>query len=232
MTQYALIKNNEIVIAPRNWNVDIFTAELSKNNVYVSLSSREPDDVLIWNDILIVPVIDNTPLYDSHYQDLQGPTYIINNHEVSINYTVVSKSLDLLKNSLKASVIQLRDVKESSGIALNGNLVSTSEASQVKLASAKAYFDIDTEATSIDWNLPSGDFINLTKNDVIGMGIAIGRYIAGCSTTAKNIISQINATTTVEELKVINIDTGWPENNLSSLPQNNQPNPNMPRMHN
>lgn len=88
----AIIKNNQIILEPREWNSSYFSSILFKNGVNISLSVTEPDSVLTYGDIKIVPSSVSIPEINGDNEVVEGSYPEIVGESVVVIYSKRNKT--------------------------------------------------------------------------------------------------------------------------------------------
>lgn len=63
---------------------------------------------------------------------------------------------------------------------------------------------------SITWKLADNTVATLTAAQMIGVGVAVGQYVAACHARAQTLGLAIQAASTVAAVDAIDIGAGWP----------------------
>lgn len=126
---------------------------------------------------------------------------------------VIDKGTPNTTNLLRY-VGQIRAHKAASGVTVNGVAVSTDVDSLTLLAGAVQLCQLDP-STVIDWHISGNGSVELTSQQVIGLGVAVGRYVQAGFAKVAELAAGIQATpptiTTFEQ-----IDTAsWPSTTLT-----------------
>lgn len=111
--------------------------------------------------------------------------------------------IDEAKEFLKNQAAQKRYEKEVSGFELNGINVDTDRNSQAKLTAAYVKAVNDNTVT-INWKTNNG-FVTLDASTIIAIGDALFDFVQGCFTEEKELIEQIDAATTADDLIQIDL---------------------------
>lgn len=128
--------------------------------------------------------------------------------EVTVGYAVAARSLQELKEELKASVSQKRWEIETGGITVTGSTIDTSRESQGMLSGANLLATTFPNR-SIDWKTKTG-WVSLPAATVLQISAAVGSHVQDCFSRERALHEAIDAATTTEEVLAINISAGWP----------------------
>lgn len=115
------------------------------------------------------------------------------------------------KAKLKDQVTSLRYSVETNGITLpSGERIATDVKSQIKISGALAYLTLNPTLT-IDWKGMNG-WTALNYDQVKAIANAVGLHVQGVFSNEKQHHDAIDALTTVQELEMYDINTGWASN--------------------
>jgi hypothetical protein len=98
------------------------------------------------------------------------------------------------KDVLKDYAYKKRKQIETGGITVGGGPVATDRDSQNMISNAVAYLNAAPTVESIDFSGPVG-FVNISRADMLALGIAIGAHVQQCFSTEKTLVDGINAGT-------------------------------------
>lgn len=117
-----------------------------------------------------------------------------------------------LKEHLKSKLAEKRWIAETAGISIDGLVYSTDRESQIKYtAIAVAISQADPQTWSVNWKTNDGQFISLNSTQMMNRTNIVMEYVQGCFNREYAIQLEIDACSTVEELLLIDINSGWPE---------------------
>lgn len=102
---WSIIKNGNIELQPRSWSSKVFSKKLHELGRNTSLTTKEPEKVLIFGEIRIVPVRYVTPELNQN-EILQGITYEVSDNEVVGTYGKRAKTEDEINPGDSAEVIK------------------------------------------------------------------------------------------------------------------------------
>lgn len=157
------------------------------------------------------PLVGDPPTHDPLYERVIGPVYSIGADVVTATYSAEGRPLDDIKTDLKAKVSALRWAKETGGVAAGGQVIRSDEVSQAKLNGAVTLINSDPSLTSIDWEAQPGVWVTASREEILALGIAVGRHVQSCFSRARALHEMIAAAASKEELQAIDIEAGWPK---------------------
>lgn len=212
---YVIVQNKQtVLLGPMPWRQRMFQREIDDLLDAGDISQRytippiapETNYLDLGEGIEIFPVINtDVPAYDPFYEQLAGPFYTYNNNEASAIYNAVPVSLDMSKAALKQVVTDNRYKKEQAGIKL------TIQGNEITIDTARGSRDIflQTYATmgeteTINWKFPEM-WISVTSTDMALIVSSGKAHIQTCFNWELSTHTAIDAATTVEELKAIDL---------------------------
>lgn len=113
------------------------------------------------------------------------------------------KTLDELKAQKKQDIAAARFAAETAGTTVNGILLDTGRDSQALITGAALAAVIDSEY-SLNWKTESG-FIHLTAPKIIAVAQAVRAHVQTCFDREGELVAQVDAAQTAEELDAIEI---------------------------
>lgn len=120
--------------------------------------------------------------------------------------------LENLKEHLKSKLAEKRWTAETSGITIDNLVYATDRESQIKYtAIAVAISQADPQTWSVNWKTSDGQFITLNSTQMMTRTNIVMEYVQGCFNREYDIQLEIDACSTVEELLLVDINSGWPE---------------------
>ena len=132
---------------------------------------------------------------------------------VNSDGTVTQKPMSSCRDVIKTQLASTRWSYESQGIIYNNAIYATDEQSRVNYIGALLQAQGNPSYTVV-WKAKteSGDsvFVELNANALSHITASGIDYISKCFTNEETIRIQIDASTTLNELLAINLDTGWP----------------------
>ena len=207
---YALIRNNQIKVGPRDWRYHFFKRYLDSNNLDSSaLPMLEPlDGKIITQEWKIIPVIEVVaPSYDQDFEQLAGPYWTLYDEYIVGRYNIAYRPIDSIKNNLKQVVTDTRYRKEVSGCPftfLNGtrvNLYTTREDRNVYLQA----YQIMSDDQSIMFKFEGAVFKSVTRDELWAMIMTGASHIQAAFDWEAQKYTEIDACNTIDELRAIDI---------------------------
>lgn len=127
-------------------------------------------------------------------------------------YQYALPELENLKEHFKSKLATRRWTAETSGIAIDNLVYATDRESQIKYtAIAVAISQADPQTWSVNWKTSDGQFVTLNSAQMMYRTNIVMGYVQGCFNREYALQSEIDACSTVEELLLLDIDSGWPE---------------------
>lgn len=112
-------------------------------------------------------------------------------------------TLDELKAQKKAEIASVRYAVETAGTTVNGTTIDTGRDSQALITGAALAAVIDS-SYSLNWKTESG-FIHLTAPEIIAVAQAVRAHVQSCFDREGELVAQVDAAQTAEELDAIEI---------------------------
>jgi len=190
-------------------NGTIIAKNIRRGSVYngKKFGSLSPDSTYI--SFGLYPKVTIKPAYDPLIQRLSAPVYSIVGETVEEVYTVIDKDVQEVKDLMIRDLGRVEDEKEAEGITLStGEFMCTDDKSQAKLTQAADACRADGTLT-FNWKLCPGSFKAVTAAELLVMNDELIAYVRVCLEREKNHTDNINACTTLDELKNIDIYDGW-----------------------
>lgn len=120
--------------------------------------------------------------------------------------------LENLKEHLKSKLAERRWTAETAGITIDNLVYATDRESQIKYtAIAVAISQADPQTWSVNWKTSDGQFVSLNSTQMMTRTNIVMGYVQGCFNREYVIQSEMDACSTVEELLLVDINSGWPE---------------------
>lgn len=110
-------------------------------------------------------------------------------------------TIDALKRVKQDEIAAARYDAETAGTTANGVLIDTGRDSQALITGAALAAVIDN-TYSLNWKTENG-FIHLTAPEIIAVAQAVRTHVQACFDREGELVAQINAATTKEELDAI-----------------------------
>jgi hypothetical protein len=141
-----------------------------------------------------------------------GETIEFREDKTVVVYQYALPEPEILKEHLKSKLATRRWTAETAGITIDDLIYSTDRESQIKYtAIAVAISQADPQTWSVNWKTNDGQFITLNSTQMMYRTNIVMGYVQGCFNREYAIQSEIEACSTVEELLLVDIDSGWPE---------------------
>jgi hypothetical protein len=210
---YALIHNNQIQVGPRQWNYAFFKDYLDEEGLNAdALTTRPPEDnKIITDQWKIIPVIDiQYAALDEPFEQPAGPYWTINDEYITGEYLAVPNTVGMVQGKLKEKVTNNRYKVEIGGCPFtfaDGTEVTLYTTREDRNVYLQAY-QIMADDGSIVFKFPGAVFKSINKTE-LGQIVAAGSaHIQEAFTWESGKYAEIDACTTLEELKLI--DTKHP----------------------
>ncbi len=112
-------------------------------------------------------------------------------------------TFDELKEQKKAEIAASRYTRETAGTTVNSILIDTGRDSQALITGAALAAVID-DSYSLNWKTSAG-FIHLTAPEIIAVAQAVRAHVQSCFDREGELVAQVDAAQTAEELDAIDI---------------------------
>lgn len=206
---YLLVENrSQVHLGPIDWRPRFIQSEIKSLEVdFIIPLTPPPNGYIKINDTLeIIPVKQyQDPEYNDRFEQLAGPYYTYTGNEATMYYNVIPSQIHDIKGRLKNIAANTRYHKEIRGTTVNisGTNVFISTAREDRTQFNDLLNTIGN--STISWKFELG-FININKSIVEQIIQARADHIQAQFDWEANIIQAIDACTTVDELKVIQVD--------------------------
>jgi hypothetical protein len=114
----------------------------------------------------------------------------------------VDKEIEESKEKKKSEIAKARYETEIGGVDFNGITIPTDWDTQSKMTAAYIYAKDDVNF-SVEWKISKDEFISLDSTDIIAIGDLIKTHVQDAFSKEKQLLDQINSSTTIDELKEI-----------------------------
>lgn len=201
---YALIYNNEIKAGPREWNKRVFEYEynaLTDQTANLPSEWASTETITVDANTKIIPVYFSDEVYNPKIEQPAGPTLTLYADHVDAHMGKVDKDIEQVKRELKAKVAELRWLKETAGLDVDGSIVKTDRESQGTLSGAVSYVELDP-TTTVTWKTENG-WVELNRTQIEAMALAVASHVQACFSQEKAYGVQIDACTTLAELDAL-----------------------------
>lgn len=124
-------------------------------------------------------------------------------------FELTPRSIEEARTGLKARAGSKRWDVETGGVEIPGfGRVPTGLEDQNRVATSIQGME-RTGLTEVDYKLPSG-WARLTLDELVEVGRAITTHVEACFARERQLHAEIDAAGSIEELGMIDIDSGWP----------------------
>lgn len=148
----------------------------------------------------------NQPVYYATCDDSSDTSNVIELTE--------SRFISDMKSEWIQRIKSIRFRIETGGINLNGAEIATTRESQAMITGAVTAAILDEEY-ELNWSTMTDDFITLNAQEVIGIGQVVRAHVQACFDNQKDLIAAVRQANTINDIKDINILSGWPSSNVS-----------------
>jgi hypothetical protein len=80
---------------------------------------------------------------------------------------------------------------------------------EARITGAVVYLQLDPTVTEINWDRGEGDFVTLTREQMLGLGLAAGRLVQGVFNKAKDLTDRVRAATSSDDPVFTDIEGDW-----------------------
>jgi hypothetical protein len=134
---------------------------------------------------------------------------------INTDGTVTQKSMTVCRDVIKSQLADLRWSYESKGIIYNNAVFATDDQSRVNYIGAVLQAQSNPDFTIVwkaktDGEPSQSIFIELTANSLSYVTNSGIDYISKCFVNEATLRSQIDASTDLDELLAVDLNTGWP----------------------
>jgi hypothetical protein len=206
--QYVLVENKErVLLGPSPWRVNFFQSELDDLGIDYDLPKVAPVGLLQINENAAIYEVHSLvePSYNPLYEHLGGPFWAFETGQAKGWYNVREHNIELVRSNLKGIAAAERYRKEVSGTSLSINGIAhnldTSREGRALLAQKLLGMPEDS---LVQWKHNSG-WVQISKTDVQEFIIAIDSHIQDAFNWEKAVNDEIEAATSIESLKAIEI---------------------------
>jgi hypothetical protein len=126
-------------------------------------------------------------------------------------YRVEDIPIGELKTLFLAAVAEKRWEVETAGVVIGGIRIKTDRESAAKLTAAYVKADRDPGYAIANWKVADGTFVTLSAAAILAAGDAVSAHVQACFDREAALSVEILASTDVELLSDIDIESGWPE---------------------
>ena len=208
---YVIVKDKQMVLlGPMGWRQRMFQNEINdlveqgEMSVAYQIPPVEQGYIDLGEGFEIFPIVESyIPDHDPIYDQLVGPFYTYADGKASSTYTTVLGDISLSKATLKSQAAAERYRKEnlSTTITVQGQAM-TLDTSRDNRSIFVDKLMMMGESDTVNWKFPEG-WVMLTRAELQSIVLFGAAYIQAQFDWENTISSQIDAATTVEELKAI-----------------------------
>lgn len=210
---YGLIYNGVIEVGPRQWSFSFFKDFLEEEGLdTTALPRNAPADnaPVITEQWKILPVTELTypSTIEEPFDQLAGPYWTIHDEYITGYFDAVPNTIEMVKSKLKEVVTKNRYTVEVGGtkfIFEDGTevkLYTTREDRNVYLQG----YQILADGESVVFKFTNSVFKSVTKVELGLIVDAVATHIQTVFTWESNKYAEIDACTTIEELKNVDIE--------------------------
>lgn len=205
--QYLLVENNQtVLLGPMFWKPRYIQSELEELGVTFILPPVDPESYLaITPTLMLYPIQEiNSPSYDTLFEQLSGPYWQFVDHFAIGTYNVVDIEIDSIKNTMKSNAASVRYKKEVGGInvTIQGiEVLAATDRESRNIFAQKLLIMSDNDI--VQWKFPDEIWINMTKTDMNTLLATVTNYVQQQYDWEKQIVDEIDAAQTIQELKNI-----------------------------
>ena len=208
---YLLVQNRQtVLLGPITWRQRFIQTEINDlvdagelSTVY-SIPASEQGYIDIGEGFEIFPAELITPDYDPNYQSLAGPFWTYENNFATGTYTVHSADIEIVKANLKQAGAAERYRRQNLGTTVTMAGVNFSVGTDVNTINQYVSLAAATGDNTINYKAPTG-FISVTGTDIQSVADQINTYIQAQFNWELDVITQIDAANSIEELQAIAI---------------------------
>jgi len=163
---------------------------------------------IIENGAVINIAAGETALEDNWHELPEGVTPHIGDTFDGSGYTRPVEPARLAKwEAVKA----MRDAIIDGGAPVPGlGTFDSDMLSRINITGAVTLAQIGGQAFSISWTLADNNVVQLNAAQMIGVGVAVGQFVAAAHANAQALRADIEAAQDYAELESIDIGAGWP----------------------
>lgn len=203
---YVLTHNDQVLLGPIQWNSRMFNSTIEDDTgvitkILPSDFSKAPMD--LGNGLMIRAATEVRPAHNQKIKSLGGPFWTFTATAGTATYTVIDKSIPLVRLELKAAAAQERWAIESKGTTavVQTKTVTVDTARGARDVFVQQFLLMDVAAVS-RWKFPEG-WMDVTKADLgicVGAGVA---HVQAAFTKEATLGASIDAALTLADLDAI-----------------------------
>ena len=203
---YLLVENRQtILLGPIVWKPRFIQSELDDLEVTYMVPPVEQGYIKVNDNLEIIPIVEAPdPGHDPLYEELAGPYYTYTDNTATMTYNKVDRKLDDVKGNYKQLAAAARYARETSGTS--ATVGDNTIALATDVASRANYLNLlNTVGEGTINYKTNGVFITLNATDLQALVDAVNAHVQDAFNWEKGILDQIDAATSIEELKAINL---------------------------
>jgi hypothetical protein len=179
--------------------------------VVLNSFANENSEMLVWQDSYDVPmVVFSSGSYPQNVYDyMTGP----NGPFSGAALIAEMEELDKLKATTKVSINTLRDKTIAMGCDTPSGRVDTDEVSLRNIMAtyqSAVLAKLTTSPFSVEWRIADNSSVVLDADQMIAVGNAVLSRTQACYENSWSLKAEVEAATTVEEVTLVLIGSGWP----------------------
>ena len=201
MTKYAILQQDNTPIAASSAAV--------KAHIEAELGGQHPVSVIRqWteayrNEMGVYTIVEiKAALLD--YQTHQAQPLVLAGGTVMQTYVAADIELDAAKEQAKTALASKRYDAETGGITVINVHIQTDRESRSNLIAARTLAKEDATYSTY-WKTADGSFMKLDAETIIAIAYAVVEHVEKCFRDEMQLAAQIDAATTLEELRAIEI---------------------------
>lgn len=82
---------------------------------------------------------------------------------------------------------------------------------EARITGATVFLMRNADRTHVNWDVGGANFVRIPREQMLGLGDAVGSYVQACFDHSEVLAEQARAVSTSEELAAVDIGAGWPE---------------------
>jgi hypothetical protein len=210
MADYIIVQNREtVLLGPMSWRQRMFQNEINEliDNGELTINYEVPPAevgyVDLGDNVEIFPVEMLVTEYDPNFESLSGPFWTFDNNVATGSYTKQDGDIALIKGNLKNILASIRYTKEQTPFVTTvQNTEVTVDASRENRNIFVQKYQFMADNDTVEWKFPEG-WLTLTKQELGSLVITGATFIQQQFDWEKGYADQIDAATTIAELKTI-----------------------------
>lgn len=165
-----------------------------------------------WNNVHGLSFLSESKISDLEWAGYPGQGWIKFDSDDILNYTHDPIWFDISKNNIKGLVSKQRWEKENEILTFEGNEIKLDDKTKISLQNIKLSL---TKSKTVSWKFRNG-FSTLTYSQFTNLYNFTFDYVSQCFGEEMRICDLISSTTTLEELKSVDLTANWPSTEYST----------------